>query len=585
MDDKNVTLLDDLLNELNIDPTIDINSDNICIVLIDFSIPVETRIRAIEMYYKYYNTEIVEVLKRLISIFNFSLSVVVKEYIQKICVFSEIPFMYRLETAKDLCFCQDTDDCFMPLDIVCNDLKYYNDIPTPKKTEAVCVLMRRNKFKENATRYFFEILDNESIEPEYRYRMITSLKTTFDNRKTWATKEEKLEIDQDRMYYERVSYVHFIQNSNNPPTTRILSGQVLLVQYSSQVTGIEDILIEIANNIQNEYNVRADATDVVLRYGTEKYKIIAKDIITELSKVDMRDVKNIYENAQNAHSVTIEDSAVKSLEALSLSPLCKKDDSEDFIDFDYVFNKIVKSKNKCALNRIGLDNALYSKMNFSLKHVLVMVYSNIQNNEYKEVLLERLDEELAESSGICSTGILERLVNTLSGFDDTIGIRISFEDQILGNLSGRLNSKIRSLVNEKCLHKTNKNFCTCLYDCCEYTKELMTSTKREKRTYTPCKKCVGCTQGEKTNYNLENFVCIHECVEDSVCNETLVDMILAQMTIPTKHFERRIMFLKFFRIYISDIMEDIRDEFKDYVDIPSFDLYFRKAIINYEGEN
>jgi hypothetical protein len=164
--------------------------------LIDFSIPVETRIRAIEMYYKYYNTEIIEVLKRLISIFNFSLSVVVKEYIQKICVFSEIPFMYRLEIAKDLCFCQDMDDCFMPLDIICNDLKYYNDIPTPKKTEAVCVLMRRKKFKENATRYFFEILDNQSIDPEYRYRMITSLKTTFDNRKTWATKDEKLEIDQ-----------------------------------------------------------------------------------------------------------------------------------------------------------------------------------------------------------------------------------------------------------------------------------------------------------------------------------------------------------------------------------------------------
>ena len=31
-------------------------------------------------------------------------------------------------------------------------------------------------------------------------------------------------------------------------------------------------------------------------------------------------------------------------------------------------------------------------------------------------------------------------------------------------------------------------------------------------------------------------------------------------------------------------MEEIRDEFKDYMDIPTFDLYFRKAVISYEGE-
>ena len=31
-------------------------------------------------------------------------------------------------------------------------------------------------------------------------------------------------------------------------------------------------------------------------------------------------------------------------------------------------------------------------------------------------------------------------------------------------------------------------------------------------------------------------------------------------------------------------MEDIRAEFMEYMDIPTFDLYFRRAIISYEGE-
>jgi len=103
-------------------------------------------------------------LKRLISIFNFSSSIVVKEYIQNICVYSNIPFILRLETAKDLCFCQDTDDCFEPLNLLCRKLKFYPEISTPKKIEAVYTLMRRPAFLESTLLYLFEILDDKNIE-------------------------------------------------------------------------------------------------------------------------------------------------------------------------------------------------------------------------------------------------------------------------------------------------------------------------------------------------------------------------------------------------------------------------------------
>jgi len=588
---NNITLLSELLENTHIENNVCDIEDRLSEIIVDFSTPLELRMKAVEIYYTRYNTEIIEVLKRLISIFNFSSSIVVKEYIQNICVYSTIPFIFRLEIAKDLCFCQDTDDCFEPLNLLCRKLGFYPEISTPKKIEAIYTLMRRPTFLESTILYLFEILDDKSIEVEYRYRIITSLKVNFDNRKTWATKEEKEIIEKEYIYYERICLLHFIQNENNSSSTRILCGQILLMKYTENV---EEILLSISQNKKEEYNVRADATDVVLRYGKDNYKSIAKDIILELGKVGGNgEIKNIYENAQNAHNLEIEQSVLQSLEKISMIPLSKKENSEDFIDFEYIISNYFQNKSsniKIALNRITLDNALYSKLNCSLKSVFVMIFSYIINHEYKESLLVRLDQELCESAGICSTGILERLVNTLSGFDEHLGLHISFEDQILGNLSGRLNSRIRDLTNKECVHKTNKKFCSCLQEICDFSRNYITGnhTRDKRKIFTECKSCVVCLQKDKIKelsskqVTMEQLECIHTCKEN--CNEELVDTILTQMMISTKHFERRILFLKFFRTYISDIMEEIRDEFKDYMDIPTFDLFFRKAVISYEGE-
>ena len=589
---NNITLLSELLENTHIENNVCDIEDRLSEIIVDFSVPLEIRMKAVEIYYSRYNSEIIEVLKRLISIFNFSSSIVVKEYIQNICVYSTIPFIFRLEIAKDLCFCQDTDDCFEPLNLLCRKLGFYSEISTPKKIEAIYTLMRRPAFLESTILYLFEILDDKSIEVEYRYRIITSLKVNFDNRKTWATKEEKEIIEKEYMYYERICLLHFIQNECNSSSTRILCGQILLMKYTEN---IEEILLSISQNEKEEYNVRADATDVVLRYGKDNYKSIAKDIILELGKVGGNgEIKNIYENAQNAHNIEIEQSVIQSLEKINMIPLSKKENSEDFIDFEYVISNYFQNKSnniKIALNRITLDNALYSKLNCSLKSVFVMIFSYIIKNEYKESLLVRLEEELSESAGICSTGILERLVNTLSGFDEDLGLHISLEDQIQGNLSGRLNSRIRDLANQECLHKTNKKFCSCLQEICDFSRRLIIGNHTRNnlnKIFTECNSCVVCLQKDKIKQlnskqvTMDQLDCIHTCKEN--CNEELVDTILTQMMIPTKHFDRRILFLKFFRTYISDIMEEIRDEFKDYMDIPTFDLYFRKAVISYEGE-
>jgi hypothetical protein len=62
--------------------------------------------------------------------------------------------------------------------------------------------------------------------------------------------------------------------------------------------------------------------------------------------------------------------------------------------------------------------------------------------------------------------------------------------------------------------------------------------------------------------------------------------ILEQMTIPTHKFHLRGKFLLFFRTYLTDIINDIQKDFVDNgsMDLTTFDLYFRKAVMNYEGE-
>ena len=57
------------------------------------------------------------------------------------------------------------------------------------------------------------------------------------------------------------------------------------------------------------------------------------------------------------------------------------------------------------------------------------------------------------------------------------------------------------------------------------------------------------------------------------------------MLVPTSQPNKRMTFLKFLRLELPSIMEDMKQEFKEYMDIIDFDMYFRKALINYEGEN
>ena len=575
-------------------------------IVVDFSISISERLRTIDDYYCTSGLEVVEILKRILSIYMFSTTLDVEDYICNICLhLTRLPISLRLETAKDLVFAKDTPKSVNVLQSLLSETITQQDdsIPIPIIVSSIYIFMLYcdEHDKSNAFDYFVSVLSNFKLSSEYRYKLITSLKIHL------SENEKRL------LFFEEKSFRIYLHNQKNSSIYRNLSGQILLIKYPNSSGNSECDLLSISEDENSTYNERADAADIVLRYGgTDEYKDIAKKIIKNLGAIEhgIESTRNIFYNNQNAHSEHIEKSAVEILKKLS-SKLVLND-----LTFDQVINNIQKymdstkctaedqkldstkcngeqqkldstkctaedqklDSTKCTaeeqqklsekfatthdnvlitLHRISLDHALYSDLNLSLKHALVYVYTFITQYEKESDLMSRLIEELADSANICSTGILERIVNTLTGYIE-YGVGIGFEEEINASLSGRLNYKIRNIPTMKCLHTSHsKQFCNCIL------------------------------QKSFLDYNPnQDSSCFHQrvCNEKCTFNEDLMNDVLEQLIIPTHKYNSRTRFLMFFRHIISEIMEELRNDYKDLIDIPTFDLYFKKALILYEGQ-
>jgi hypothetical protein len=291
----------------------------------------------------------------------------------------------------------------------------------------------------------------------------------------------------------------FVQNDKNSISYRILGSQYILVKSKFATTDmrlfIESVLLGFAEGNDKivreanfrvsraddiDYNLRADSADVLLRSGSEENKIKARTIITLLGRLNTT-VISIFDNAQNVHTEEIEESVNNIIEILNQYDLLKV--NNEFITFEYVNEKIkdmIKhhkplgdsaepqlrsslcdddsakpqlSKENIfynniisSLNRIKMDRAIYGKFNCSLVSILLKVWTYIIGNTNENEMKQRLLQELNESTGLCSSGYASRLVNSITGFGE-LTIKISWRDQIISNLSGRLNARIRNMDN------------------------------------------------------------------------------------------------------------------------------------------
>ena len=513
------SLSEDLSNLSNIGLSLlnSLSKNELTDIILDLSSPLSDRIKSLEyFYYIYKEAETLEIINRLSTIYQFSGTKLLETYLFQICTNSNIPSFLKIISAKSLCYFNTKLDIgYNAINSIFQDSKNSSIISTPCQIESVCLLMLHSSYKLQALSYFLNIINNLNLECDYRYKTILSLE--FKNIPL---------VD----YFTCESSLAFFLFDKNKIEYRILASQLLLqkCKLSNKIrNNVEDNLLSFSNNTELDYNLRADATDVILRMGFKKNQKIASKIILELGKIE-GNVFSIFDNKQNVHIEEIEKSVLEALEFLSDITIKEK------FTFDYIKNKIIylnKSpknidKINISLNRIFLDRVLYSKYNFSLSHILIRIWSYLSSHESKPDIKQRLLEELIDMSGTCSSGFASRLVNVISGFG-SFNLRISWRDQLISNFTGRLNAKARNITN----NPNNIKF-----------------------------------------YGLK----------DDILLEDFQELVLNEMTINSNDYSSRSNFLRFFRKNMLSIRQELFEEFHDHITDTDFDLYFRSAISNYE---
>lgn len=570
----NVTLISNLSNSSpkeSIKISLDTSQDSLSEIIMDFTLSIENRMDAINLFYKNFGEDnILEIINRLSTMYLFSGTKSLEKYLYEMSTQSNISSFLKLTCAKSLClFNPENEIGYICIDKVCKNMT--NNLPTPCQIEAICLLMCHKKFKTQSKNYLCTLIDNHTLDCDYRYKTILSIETKDIKNKEYFIKEASMT---------------FFKNKKNRTLYRILAGQYMMQKHKitdKERNLIEQTIMAFAQDPDLDYNLRADSADVILRVGSEENQLTARKIIMMLGREENSQNKTIFDNAQNVHVDEIEESVIDCLEfltSINMKTISGTPGTPE-ITFEYVKKQIdimlekqnpenqqdegnnkspqqethndKVNKISVSLNRIYMDRALYSKYNCNLLYILLKVWTYLSSHDCEEEMRKRLLEELYEMSGTCSTGFAGRLINVISGFGD-FNLRISWKDQIVANFSGRLNYRAKNITDKTQEDKNFDMYCRENKEDCKHDtiRQEIVNSKKEK-------------QLSKSD-QLENF-------QEKVLNELMISC---------NQFESRKHFLKFFRKNMLSIREELYEEFKDHITDTDFDLYFRSAISNYE---
>ncbi|MDC0231525.1 hypothetical protein OAK19_06120 [Aureispira] len=428
--EKLITQISDVIDINNPDEINkeEINLDDLVSIIYNFDYSEKIRLKAFNFYYLQFNEDVMEIVNKLTIMYMLSKTKLIESFIKKICRKSVISFHYKLELAKNF-------ENYKILDEIIQ--LSFSEVAIPCMIEAIYVLMKSKKYITNSKKYFCKVINNQDIEVHYRYKTILSIESRLDKSKD----------------YIKDIMLSFIRYPDNSIRYKILAGQYLLQKYDLEdlFEEIQKYLVSFMTDNELDYNIRADVADVLLHMGDESAKSLARDIIILLGR-RLGNVRTVFENNENVHHHSIEKSALKILEFLNNTPIPKDIKELQFPAIKKLILDVTSEKDlelvEVSLNRIDIDRAIYGNFGNTLAGILQILWKYIQSHKYKDELIKRLIEELVDMSGKCSTGYAYRLLNVLSGFDD-FSIRISWEDQIAGNLMGRLNAFIKNIKDVK----------------------------------------------------------------------------------------------------------------------------------------
>ena len=214
--DSNVTLISNLSNPITIESTEisdDISQDSLSKIIMDLGLSLKDRMNAINLFYANFGEEnILEIVNRLSTMYMFSGTKSLEKYLYEMSTNSHMSSFLKLTCAKSICFFKpETEIGYTCIDSVCKNMT--NTLPTPCQIEAICLLMCHKNFKNQSKKYLCNLIDNQKLDCDYRYKTILSIEN-----KNIKNKE----------YFIKESSMTFFKNKKNRTLYRILSGQYMM---------------------------------------------------------------------------------------------------------------------------------------------------------------------------------------------------------------------------------------------------------------------------------------------------------------------------------------------------------------------
>jgi hypothetical protein len=187
-----------------------------------------------------------------------------------------------------------------------------------------------------------------------------------------------------------------------------------------------------------------------------------------------------------------------------------------------------------------------------------------------------------DSIVIFPVGYASRLINVISGFGQ-FNIRISWENQIVANFIGRINAKARTILDERSVFWLNDDLMS------EIT-YLWLMKPENKDIYEKVYNAVSQNNiGTKNTNKIKEITDFYLNTDNDTehdkyteCIEVFAENVLSEITIPSSDYASRQSFSLFFRTHASEIREELYREFKDLITDDEFDMYIRKAYMQYD---
>lgn len=236
----------------------------------------------------------------------------------------------------------------------------------------------------------------------------------------------------------------FIGMSTTSATYKIMAAQIVLAHDDPSSVAV-DLITSYVLDETMAMDTRAHAADVAANTAS----------IPELAEIGRAFIMRDVGGASMVHSSGVLSSVDRGIETI-LARTCLHNAAG--IDLDDL-RSLCNENDKCALeetfDRIICDQTPYTRFQLTLERLVEKAYTLAlqidKDRDNSTHVRTRLVEELVDGAKSCAVGIVARVVNTFSGMDidDTLGLYVAVEDQIITAVRAKLNKRALELDEDE----------------------------------------------------------------------------------------------------------------------------------------